>query len=246
MNTIPSTNSTSQKLYEMREVPALFFPDNFNAKLEANPQLMEQFAKSFEEFMESTAFQPAPSEQNEEIEIPSAEQMKPAETQEIDADLQKNYELTVDEHARQISLLHNLKAYLGACVDVNLVERAYAVLLSNHRRDEKNSFKTYLTDPEAFLILLTKYASTKNWSRICDILSMMEKDKIAFTPQVYMTVFDCLGRMPVNETTDADARKYVQRAKEQVKFNVMKLNEIWVKQFIFYSFSEYHYERYNG
>lgn len=215
-------------MFNIKEKPVLFFPDEYQFDLEKNGALLEEMAKSLAKFLNATEFEPNVHEQID-LQAPellpssvSTKEEKAPITQTSDVELQKKFELSSEEYGRQEALEQSIKAYLNACIDVDMVERAFAVLIAYRRRSEKTSLKINLNDPSLFEVLLTKFASMKNWSRVCNILSEMEKGKIKYTPQVYMTIFDCLGRMAMSgdKFDESLIVKYIEKAGKEVKFGI--------------------------
>lgn len=181
------------------EKPILFTPNDFKIDTEKNKELLENLAKSFEEFILKYAksvpmLERAPEEEPEIVPTETKQQS------ESDAVLQKDFTKSNQRDGRhyQVSMTANLKAYLNACVTLDMTERAF-YCLNTFRKKLMNGTKLVRTnDPELYMDLMAKYASNKNWNRVKEMYSMLLEENVPITPQIYMTMLDCLGRSPGN------------------------------------------------
>lgn len=203
-------------MVQLNEEPIIFVPEKFKVKFDENAAILENVSASFNSFIrlnppgEATALS-KPCEQLE----PS---LKPAQLPVDDTKLQKDYNpITMTEFEVQVSSFnHNMKCYINACISGNLTERAYATLKSITRINKFNKFERAATITELYSDVLAKYASTRNWTRVNEIYDILVAEKYPITPQVYMNILDCLGRMRDYAGNIKLIQKFVDKANEQV------------------------------
>lgn len=123
---------------------------------------------------------------------------------------------TNKENSRHHSLVKSLKAYLNACVFNGMENRGLSVLLSYRKRNKFSEYKINLNDVELYTILMTGYASRGNFRKVLHLCSILQEDNIKLTPQVYATVFECLGRMGGSPKTLEQIQKFERHAKQNV------------------------------
>lgn len=208
-NVIP--NPVAQ-VFTLKEEPMLFMPDKFKMKLQNNSELVEKFWGSFENFLK---LNPQPEFQVKEsvkkLE-PLSEALEPHENE-----LQKEFNTATNTDAGyQQSLNQSLKCYVNACVSENLNERAFAVLMSIRTSNPFRKHKVDFNDPELYIDLMTKYSSLRNWTRVNEIYEILMAEKIPITPQIYMIILDCLGRMNETTTNVKLIGEFINKAIEQV------------------------------
>lgn len=213
-NVANNTKSDSNpQTLSLREEPLVFMPDKFKMKIQNNSELFEKFFGSFENFLRL----------NPQRETSISEQIKmmPQILPTTDTDLQKEYESTgevttkVDQEIQK-SINQNLKCYINACVSENLNERAFAVLMSLRRNNPFKRHKVEFNDPELYIDLMTKFSTSQNWTRVNEIYEILIAEKISITPQVYMNILDCLGRMGESANNTRLIREFINKAKKQV------------------------------
>lgn len=114
-----------------------------------------------------------------------------------------------DRKSQEESLIVNWKAYISACVHAGLHRRSLAVL--------QNLFNKKITrrDIELYTIVLHDYASRANWQRVKEVCDMIKRDGMAFTPQVYAAICECIGRLPHSVQTHNELREYLKKAESQ-------------------------------
>lgn len=208
-NAIP--NPVAQ-VFTLKEEPMVFMPDKFKMKLQNNSEFVEKFWGSFENFLK---LNPQPEFQVKESVKKLEPLLEPLEPHENE--LQKEFDPSTNTDARyQQSLNQSLKCYVNACVSENLNERAFAVLMSIRTSNPFRKHKVDFNDPELYIDLMTKYSSLRNWTRVNEIYGILLAEKIPITPQIYMIILDCLGRM--NETTNNVKLigEFINKAIEQV------------------------------
>lgn len=117
----------------------------------------------------------------------------------------------IEEHGKsqEESLIVNWKAYINACVHAGMHRRSLAVLQNLSRK------KITRGDIDLYTTLLHDYASRANWQRVEEVCGMIKRDEMAFTPQVYAAICECIGRLPHSEQTDNDLREYLKKAESQ-------------------------------
>lgn len=200
------------QVFTLKEEPMVFMPDKFKMKLQNNSELVEKFWGSFENFLK---LNPQPEFQVKESVKKLEPLVKPLEPHENE--LQKEFDSAINTDAGyQQSLNQSLKCYINACVSENLNERAFAVLMSIRKSNPFRKHKVDFNDPELYIDLMTKYSSLQNWTRVNEIYEILLAEKIPITPQIYMIILDCLGRM--NETTNNVKliEEFINKAIEQV------------------------------
>lgn len=190
--------ANSDKSTIVREKPILFTPKDFEIDPEKNKILLENLAESFEKFLLANAKPFIDIDEQQSQALP--EKLEPHETPKepvkIDSDLQKEFDKRNlhDLQSYQISLTQSLKAYINACISLDFNERAFSVLNKYRYKMVKGTKVLKSNDPELYADLMTKYAFQKNWNKVKKIYSILIEEKVPITPQVYMTMLDCLGR----------------------------------------------------
>lgn len=196
----------------LNEEPMLFIPENFKAKLEANSELIDKFLNSFENFIRMNPPRIAAIAEQKLDSTTASQQLA-----ETDTELQKEYDpFTQNDFGIQKSLNLSLKCYINACISENLTERAYAVLMSIRQTNKYRKRKFRLNDAELYSDLMAKYSTLCNWVRVKEIYDILIAEQIPLTPQVFMNILDCLGRMRDSKNNAAMIKEYIEKAKEQV------------------------------
>lgn len=206
--------NADQQMLRLNEEPMLYMPEKFRVALGSNSELLENFRNSFESFLRANPLQPAIVEEEEEVIIEKVEPLP-----ETDTELQKEYGPI--DHAdifKQRSLNQNLKCYINACISLDLTERAYAVLMSVRQTNSSRKIKFKLNDPQLYGDLMTKYSMLRKWTRVNHLYNILITEKIPITPQVYMNILDCLGRMNDSNGDSSLIKKFIEKADGQVRF----------------------------
>lgn len=94
--------------------------------------------------------------------------------------------------------------------------RGLSVLLSYRNRNKEAVDKVNLKDVELYTILMSGYARRGNFKKVSRICSILNEDNITFTPQVYATIFECLGRMGESSETLEQLRYFERHARQNV------------------------------
>lgn len=207
--------NADQQMLRLNEEPMLYMPEKFRMALGSNSELLEKFRNSFECFLRANPLQPAVIEAEEEAIIEKVEPLP-----ETDTELQKEYE-SIDKADifKQRSLNQNLKCYINACISSDLTERAYAVLMSVRQTNSSRKIKFKLNDPELYGDLMTKYSMSRKWTRVNHLYNILITEKIPITPQVYMNILDCLGRMNDSNENSSLIKKFIEKAESQVGYS---------------------------
>lgn len=212
------------QMLRLNEEPMLYMPEKFQTALGSDAELLEKFRNSFESFLRANPLQPAVVEEEEAI-LEKVEALP-----ETDTELQKEYEpIEQADIFKQRSLNQNLKCYINACISSDLTERAYAVLMSVRQTNSSRKIKFKLNDPELYGDLMTKYSMLRKWTRVNHLYNILITEKIPITPQVYMNMLDCLGRMNDSNENSSLIKKFIEKAENQVRFVrkvLVELNQV--------------------
>lgn len=213
-------NQKDSQMIQLKQEPIVFIPDKFKMKLESNTKLLENFLASFETFIRlnppnNVAAVPKPQEQTEPTVVPS---QLPAN----DTKLQKHYNpITAHGFEHQASsFTHNMKCYVNACISSDMVERAFATLKSITRKNKFLKFERASTLTDLYCDIMAKYSSMRNWTRVNEIYDILVADKYSITPQIYMNILDCLGRMKDHTGNVKLIQNFVDKANAQVNNNI--------------------------
>lgn len=215
-------NQNDTQIVQLNQEPIIFVPEKFKMKLENNTELLENFLASFETFIRlnpqnEVVSLSKPQEQIERIITPPSSPQLPAN----DTKLQKDYNpMTVLGFEHQaLSFTHNMKCYVNACISSNMIERAFATLKFITGKNKFLKFERATTFTELYCDIMAKYASMRNWTRVNQIYDTLIADKYPITPQIYMNILDCLGRMKEHTGNVKLIQKFVDKANEQVNHN---------------------------
>lgn len=217
------------QIVQLKEEPMIFMQDKFKMKLKSSPEFLETFLTSFETFIRQnpqTEAMPSPRPQ-EQINTPNVapSPQPPPQLPVGDTKLQKDYNpMTVfDSEVQASSFNHNMKCYINACISSNLTERAFATLKFTARNNKFLKFERATAVTEMYCDIMAKYSSMGNWTRVNEIYDILIAGKKPITPQIYMNVLDCLGRMKNNTNNVKLIQKFADKANEQVSY-IIQLN----------------------
>lgn len=202
------------EISRLNEEPLLFIPGR--TILKNNPELFESLKQSFENFLRMNP-------QHEVIvKIPKKSDQKLPKS---DTELQKDFDSMNPEDLKnyQKSMNQSLKCYINACISSDLTDRAYAVLMSIRSANPKNKKSFKLNNPELYIDVMSAYTNAKNWTKVNDIYNILIGERISITPQVYVSIFDCLARMPNSEQNTSLIRTFIGKAQEQVSESLSNL-----------------------
>lgn len=204
-----------KSMVPLNEEPMLFVPEKSQLNIESNAELLEKFRESFEKFIR---WNPPKEKNTDEMYIEKGGQsMVREELPDTNTEMQKKHESKHQTNSViHKSLNQSLTCYINACISANLIERGYAVLMSIRRTNTYNRHKFKPNDPELYSDLLAEYATMRDWSRVEEIYNILRKEKIPITSQVYMNIFDCLGRTEASEANTALIKKFINKAKDEV------------------------------
>lgn len=225
----PMQNVKSSKdvMVPLNEEPMLFLPENSKLNIKTNAELMEKFRTSFEKFIRWNP--PKEEKFNEKYMEKVGQSMASEELPDTHTEIQREYESEYHTNFTvQKSLNQSLTCYINACISANLIERGYAVLMSIRRRNKYSKYRFKLNDPELYSDLLAKYATLCNWSKVKGIYDILKTEKILITSQVYMNIFDCLGRMEGSDANTALIKKFIDKASAEVSNHVISLFPMYV------------------
>lgn len=206
------------KIVQLNEEPMIFIPEKLKIKLESDPKLLENFETFIrlnpqKEAMLSTK----PQEQIEPNVTPSSQ---PQQLPVGDTKLQKDYNpMTIfGSEVQASSFNHSMKCYVNACISSNLTERAFATLKFITRNNKFLKYERAAAITEMYCDIMAKYSSMRNWTRVNEIYDILMAEKYPITPQIYMIILDCLGRMKDHANNVKLIQKFVDKANEQVKY----------------------------
>lgn len=210
-----ATETNQNILSSVKEKPVIFMTDKFKANLEKNSNLLEDFLLTFDKFLQSNAMKTVNVEENK---IDEPEVKTSAKLRKREIEMQKEYELIAQrESAQQISLTKSLQSYINACISANMTDRAFAVLTSYRRRSAVGKYKIKLNTSGLYVDLMTKYAFDKNWNKVNCLFKILKTEKIPNSPNVYMTMLDCLGRMPASSDNSKLIESITELALKEVR-----------------------------
>lgn len=229
--------NVESQIPRLNEEPMLFIPENFKTKLESNSELLDKFLNSFENFIRMNPPRMATFAEEKLDSTRASQQLA-----ETDTELQKEYDpLIQNDFGVQKSLNLSLKCYINACISENLTERAYAVLMSIRQTNKYRKRKFRLNDAELYSDLMAKYSTLCNWTRVKEIYDILIVEQIPLTPQVYMNILDCSGRIRDSKNNAAMIKEYIDKANEQVQMSILFIFQLHVNVNIFLYFQrEFH------
>lgn len=199
----------NQRILQLKEQPFLNMPEKFQMELESNLELVEKFKNSFENFLRTNPIQETVVEE-------VIEKIEPLP--KTDTEIQKEYNpIAPANFSKHKSLCQNLKCYINACNSSNMTERAFVALMSVRAYDPSTKHMLKLNDPELYSDLMAKYSMQRNWARVNYIYNILIAEKIPSTPQIYMIILDCLGRLKDSKENTSLIMKFITKAKDQVR-----------------------------
>lgn len=199
-------NSHDSPKFRLSEEPLLYVPAKLRNKLTTNSKLLNKFMDNFENFLRMNPQAAVRQVIDKNRPIPQHE-----------SDLQKKYDpMTENDFSSQWSLNQSVKCYINACISVDLTDRAFAVLMSIRRSNSFEKRKLKPNDPELYTDLMAKYSTMQNWSRVNNIYDILVSEKISITPQMYMNILDCLGRMEDSKENSSLISEFIKKAENQV------------------------------
>lgn len=162
------------------EEPLLVVPKKFPKNLQNDSDAISQILQSYHEFLQS-------------------------EKGKTDLHESQN-----KKRAQEESIVANFKAYINACVNADMKNRAFAVLRNLSAK------KIQSRDVDIYSNLLHAYAAIGSWSKLKETCSILTQDEVAFTPQVYAAICECIGRMPgTDEDLLKELKEYLSKAAAQ-------------------------------
>lgn len=225
---LAKSNEKTEFLSKSIEEPVLLIPYNFPSGLNSNTQFIEKVFESYRNFTEMNNLQRTiakPKPINEKTEVYKTYQnfIKTYNSQlKIEKENKFSSRQFSSKEYKELSyhesLCANLKAYLNACVSAGMHNRGLFTLLSYRKRQHKSDVRLSIHKVDLYEILLTSYAAKANWSKILEICTILNEDKITYTPQVYAAICECLGREKVTTENLKLLQKFTEKAKEEVNF----------------------------
>lgn len=206
-----ATETNQNILSSVKEEPVIFMTDKFKANLEKNSNLLEEILLTFDKFLHSNAMKTVNVEENK-VDEPEMKTSVKLKKQEIG--MQKDAQ---KESAQQISLTKSLQSYINACISANMTDRAFAVLTTYSRRNAVGKYKIKLNTSDLYVDLMTKYAFDKNWNKVNCLFKILKTEKITNSPNVYMTMLDCLGRMSASSDNSKSIENITKLALKEVR-----------------------------
>ncbi|XP_031628513.1 DNA-directed RNA polymerase, mitochondrial [Contarinia nasturtii] len=202
-DTANSNQNENSQMLSLNEEPVIYIPESFKTKLQNNTELIHKFMDSFEKFVKAV---PPPEERIKKSKLPVNQE---------DSDLQKQFDSFDHEKHLHASLTQNLRCYINACISENLTDRAFAVLKSIRASNHIEKREYTLKDSILYIDLMAKYAEMVKWSSVDEIYNILVADKLPITPQAYMNIFDCLGRMQESDKNLTLIKQFEKKAEQQ-------------------------------
>lgn len=174
--------------------PILSFPKGLLEKLDSNKRLKERLLKNHQNFVSGMIESLKQENERAKAKKPKLEKAKP---------------LSYDER-----LGVNLLAFISTCTSIDLKYRAFRMLQHFSQRRNQNF------DIQLYTNVLHAYAAEHDWPKVHAVCLMLQQNGIAFTPQVYAAICECIGRSPATTENQKILRRYVdQAAAQQITLN---------------------------
>lgn len=213
------------------EPPEITMPAIVHEKFTFNDALLDSIRKSLQEFLQknardleksdSTGFQSVTLGKN--IKTDENDTMI-AEISPVKVDLikpKKGTKIAEEERLNRIKTkTEKVEIFINAATYADLpVSSLYSLTwhLGKTYAGENRILGSHI---ELYVDLLGKYALTGQWEKIQELLSKMNTANVILTPQVYMLVLDCLGRLPQSGSNSKKIESCINQAKNQVKTHV--------------------------
>lgn len=125
--------------------------------------------------------------------------------------------LTEDQmkEQRKVETTKKVIAFVNASVSAALPGLA-SYMLSWHLRRTDTKRKIHVDDTKLYECLLAKYAVDKQWSKASQLLMKMDEAQAPLTPQIYMIILDCLGRLRASDDNAKLIDMYIRSAQKVV------------------------------
>lgn len=204
MNTINIRTNADKQVFPLKEEPLLVVPEAIRQKLRRNTELLGNFLNGFETFLRMN-----PQQELKKIQPPES-------LHTADEKLQKEFNPSKRDLIAQKSKRLNLNCYVNACIYENMTERAFAIIKSI-RSSESYKRQHFKLNSEPYITLMAKYSSQGNWNKVKEIYNIFITDQMPITPQVYMNILDCLGRMNDSKGSTATIKVFLDKAEAQVQ-----------------------------
>lgn len=179
--------SQKSEIKDAVEEPILMVPKRLSKILENDSDVISRLLQSYQEFLQ----QPKTIENATKV----ANRTDPLDVTNSNRNSQE-----------EIHSL-NFKAYIHACVNVGMKNRAFTAL---------RGLGVQQRDIEMYTILLHSYAADGDWSKVKEVCDLLTRDGATFTPQVYAAICECIGRQPKQNTNLLKKlHEYVNKASKQ-------------------------------
>lgn len=120
-----------------------------------------------------------------------------------------------------MSLKVNLASYINVCVSTGMINRAFSTLMTyRNQYNAKNDGPPSFIGISVYNTLLHGYAEKGNLNKIKEILNIMQNDGIILNHQSFAAIFECFGRLEMNDNNLIELQKYVKKLKNLV--NILK------------------------
>lgn len=222
------------------EPPEITLPTTTHEKFTVNNALLDNIRKSLEEFLQqngrdfeksdSSGFRsvtPTQGIKTNEIEAVSAEatpvqidSIKPQRGQQKNKKKTPelaNIELAGFEEEKRIKKNTGIvESYVNAATYADMPITSLYVLTWYLGGKHKGSYKICESHIKLYVDLLEQYASNGQWEKIQGLLRTMNTANVTLTPQVYVILLDCLGRLPQSGSNTKLIGSSIEQAKNQV------------------------------
>lgn len=175
------------------EKPILVLPKRYRKNLENDNESIERIMKSFQDFLKHSN-------------VPKIEETAPNIVKKDDLKSAKSQKRT---QTQQESIAVNYKAYINACVNSGMKNRGIFALRS------LSMLKTQYHDISMYTILMHSFATQGNWKKVKEICDTLAQNEVAYTPQVYAAICECIGRSDDSKENRKLLTEYLSKAANQ-------------------------------
>lgn len=202
--------SGSSVFNQSREPPLVTVPPKLHDKIKIDSAFIEKISQSLQEFLQINHKSVDP----DSVKSPPKDTQRSLTKREIES--QQLTALSDEQKRKQLIKFKTQKtqAFINASVNANVSECASYVLSTHLKRDKQH---IDFGNASLYIDLLSKYAFNKQWKQISQLLDGMKRAKVQLTPQIFMIVLDCLGRLPESDSNIKSINFYLAAAAKEVR-----------------------------